>query len=187
MEMPNRACRPGVIYDVAITALRSHRDDRGSLSEFHRDTWHGAVRPVQWDYIATEAGVLRGVHVHRKRTDLFVVVEGHATIGLHDLRRASASFGVGMTIRVDGHQPAVITVPPGVAHGILAHDALRHLYGLTAYFDEDDQAGCRWDDPRLCIDWLIANPRLLERDAALPSLSALLAAFEAAGGVALPP
>jgi dTDP-4-dehydrorhamnose 3,5-epimerase len=175
--------KPAAIAGVRMRSLAPARDLRGSLCEIHRDSWGLAAPPVQWDFVNTRSRVLRGVHVHRLRTDYIVVVSGRATIGLADLRRNGPSFRRGMTLKADGEAPQVLIIPPGVAHGIYAHDPVTYLYGLSAYYDGVDQAGCRFDDPALEIDWPSLDPTLLPRDADLPDFETLLCEFEAAGGV----
>src|SRR5512143_955671 len=175
--------KPAAIAGVRLRPLTPAPDLRGSLCEIHRDSWELAARPVQWDFINTRRHVLRGVHVHRLRHDYIIVVGGRATIGLADLRRTGPSFRRGMTLRADGETPQVLIIPPGVAHGIYSHDSVTYLYGLSAYYDGVDQAGCRFDDPDLEIDWPSRAPILLPRDADLPSFTTLLRQFEAAGGV----
>ena len=175
--------KPAAIAGVRMRALATARDLRGSLCEIHRDSWDLATRPGQWDFIHTRAKVLRGVHGHRLRTDYIVVVGGRATIGLADLRRTGPCFRRGMTLESDGETPQVLIIPPGVAHGIYAHEAVTYLYGLSSYYDGIDQAGCRFDDPALDIDWPSPDPILLPRDAVLPDFETLLRQFEAAGGV----
>jgi dTDP-4-dehydrorhamnose 3,5-epimerase len=176
--------KPGPIAGVLLRPLTPACDLRGSLCEIHRDSWNLAPRPLQWDFINTRAKVLRGVHVHRRRYDHIVVVGGVATVGLVDLRRSTPSFRRGMTLRADGESPRILIIPPGVAHGIYAHGPVTYLYGLSAYYDGVDQAGCRFDDPALGIDWPSRDPILLPRDAALPDFETLLRQFETAGGVA---
>jgi len=176
--------KPSHIAGVFLRPLTLACDLRGSLCEIHRDSWGLAPDPLQWDFINTRAKVLRGVHVHRRRYDYIVVVGGQATIGLADLRRSKSSFRRGMTLKASGEAPQVLIVPPGVAHGIYAHGPVTYLYGLSAYYDGQDQAGCRFDDPALAIDWPSRDPILLPRDAALPDFETLLQQFEAAGGVA---
>lgn len=180
---PELQVKSAAIAGVRLRPLAPAPDLRGSLCEIHRDSWELAARPVQWDFINTRRHVLRGVHVHRLRTDHIVVVGGRATIGLADLRRNSPSFRRGMTLEADGEAPQILIVPPGVAHGIYAHDPVIYLYGLSAYYDGVDQAGCRFDDPALEIDWPSPDPILLPRDADLPDFGTLLRQFEAAGGV----
>jgi dTDP-4-dehydrorhamnose 3,5-epimerase len=176
--------RVAEIDGVLVHPLTPNVDLRGSLCEVHRDAWGIAPRPLQWDFITTRAGILRGVHVHRHRWDYLIMVQGAATLGLADLRRKSPSFRRCATIEADGERPVVVLVPPGVAHGIHARTELLYLYGLTSYYDGTDQMGCRFDDPALDIAWPTRNPVLLSRDAELPSFETLIRHFEDAGGVA---
>jgi dTDP-4-dehydrorhamnose 3,5-epimerase len=180
------------IDGVSIRAFEAIDDFRGGLAEIHRDDWKLAPRPVQWDLLHSKADVLRGVHVHRLRWDYIIVLEGQGTIGLKDIRRDRRSFGRNMVIEVTGDHPTVVTIPPGVAHGILANTSMRHLYGLTVAWDgHDEDLGCRYDDPALGIAWQSATPLLLPRDLELPDFATLLRQFEAAlvsgAGPAIPP
>lgn len=183
LALPGVRCGPRLIDGVEIRPLSPLSDMRGSLCEVHRDIWHAAPRPIQWDYIRTRRRVLRGVHVHRLRWDYFVVVEGRAAIGLCDIRRDGPSFLASMMIETNGDEPCCIIVPPGVAHGLYAVSATRYLYGLTAGYDGLDQSGCRFDDPALGLAWPDPAPKVVKRDADQPPLAGLIAAFEAAGGV----
>jgi dTDP-4-dehydrorhamnose 3,5-epimerase len=48
-------------------------------------------------------------------------------------------------------------------------------YGVTSYWDpEEDELGCRWDDPDLGLDWQLTAPVLSERDASAQPLAQLL-------------
>ncbi len=179
-----RPTAKGGIARVTVTALAPNADLRGSLCEIHRDAWKLAPRPVQWDFVASSPKVLRGVHVHRLRHDYLIILEGTATIGLTDMRRRAGSFRQAMSIATSGARPEVVMVPPGVAHGIYAHDRMLYLYGLTRYYDGDDQLGCRFDDPALGVAWPDRDPVRLSREAKLPGFEELLRQFESAGGVA---
>jgi dTDP-4-dehydrorhamnose 3,5-epimerase len=171
----------GGIAGVSVCAFETIEDVRGGLSEIHRDDWQLAPRPVQWDLLTTKANVLRGVHVHCRRWDYIIVIDGHGTIGLKDARRGQSSFGRNMVIEVAGDRPTVVTIPPGVAHGLYANTALRHLYGLTVGWDgNDEDLGCRFDDPALAIDWPSRAPFLLPRDLDLPDFATLVKQYEAA-------
>lgn len=179
---PRHRCHDigSVIDGVRVRRLQPNVDVRGSLSEVHRDSWELAPRPVQWDFIVSRAGTMRGVHVHRLRWDFVVVLEGHATIGLKDLRRGGSSFGNVMAIDIPDEQPTVVTIPPGVAHGVFASTALRYLYGLTVPWDgTDEDLGCRYDDPALAIPWPAAPVHILPRDLALPDFATLVGQYEA--------
>lgn len=172
------------IVDVAVHALNPIVDIRGSLCEIHSDEWRLGPRPRQWDFVISNSNVLRGVHVHCLRWDYMIVLDGHGTIGLKDLRREQKSFGQSMLIEVAGERPTVVAIPPGVAHGIYAQDPLRYLYGLTVTWDgTDEDLGCRYDDPALAIKWPSTAPLLLSRDLDLPDLATLLRQYESVARV----
>jgi dTDP-4-dehydrorhamnose 3,5-epimerase len=169
------------IDGVTVRTFAPNADIRGDLFEIHRDDWQLAPRPVQWDFVVRAANVLQGVHVHCRRWDYVIVLEGQATIGLRDIRRDQPSFGGVMAVEVSGQEPTVVTIPPGVAHGILARTPLRYLYGLSvAWTGEDDDLGCRYDDPALAIAWPVKSPVVLPRDLALPDFATLLRRYAAA-------
>ena len=168
------------IDGVTVRAFEPIEDVRGSLCEIHRDEWDLAPKPVQWDYVTTKANVLRGMHTHYLRWDYIVMLDGHATIGLKDLRRDRASFGGNMVIDMPDDRRTVVTIPSGVAHGIFAHTALRYLYGLTVAWDGvDEDLGCRYDDPALGIAWPSASPIVLRRDLDLPDFATMVRQYEA--------
>lgn len=178
------AAAEAAIVGVSVHPIEAIDDIRGSLREIHRDDWNLAPRPVQWDLVISRPQVLRGVHVHRLRWDYIIVVAGHATIGLKDLRRRRGSFDRKMLIDVDGERPTVVTIPPGVAHGIFANNELKYLYGLTVAWDgSDEDLGCRYDDPDLGIKWPSPSPIVLPRDLALPEFATLLRDYEATAHV----
>jgi dTDP-4-dehydrorhamnose 3,5-epimerase len=171
------------IADVTVRRCDPIEDLRGSLCEVHHDDWTLAPRPLQWDVVRSKASVLRGVHVHRLRWDYIVVVDGHATIGLSDVRRDSESFGRGMVVDCPPGQPVVVTIPPGVAHGIYAGSPLVYMYGLTVPYngaDADADLGCRFDDPALGVTWPSASPVLVARDLELPDLATLVLRYNRA-------
>lgn len=172
------------IVDVTVHALNPIVDIRGSLCEIHCDEWRFGPRPVQWDFVISDSNVLRGVHVHCLRWDYVIVLDGCCTIGLKDLRRVQKSFGRSMSIDVTGKRPTVVTIPPGVAHGIYAQGPLRYLYGLTVRWDgTDEDLGCRYDEPALAIEWPSISPSLLPRDLDLPDFATLLRQYESVAKV----
>jgi dTDP-4-dehydrorhamnose 3,5-epimerase len=180
------------IVGVVVRTLQPVRDFRGSLFEIHRDDWHLAPRPVQWDFVTSQANVLRGVHVHRLRGDYVIILDGCGALGLADLRRDQGSFGRRMLIDISGERPTVVTIPPGVAHGIYAQSALSYLYGLTVAWDgSDEDLGCRYDDPMLGLRWPAATPHLLPRDLDLPDFTTMSQQYElalrAGAAIASPP
>lgn len=160
------------IQSVVIRPLRSHPDDRGELTEVYRDEWDLGERPVQWNVVTSQPGVLRGVHCHWRHTDALTVVSGELILGLIDLRPGSPTESQAELLRIPALS-AVVAIPVGVAHGFYFEQPTCMAYGVSTYWSTDDELGCRWDDPDLGIDWPCTAPSLSERDRSAGSLANL--------------
>jgi len=63
----------------------------------------------------------------------------------------------------------MLYLPPGFAHGFLTlSDKAHFLYKCTDEYDKASEAGIRWDDPDIGIEWPMRDVVVSERDAALP-------------------
>jgi dTDP-4-dehydrorhamnose 3,5-epimerase len=158
------------IEDVTLCSLQTHSDDRGSLTETYRASWIGAPVFVQWNFVRSRAGVLRGFHGHLIHADYVILLQGSASIGLKDLRPDSLTENQVALVNFDGNELKGLTIPPGVAHGFYFHADSLLVYGVTAYWSAEDELGCRWDDPELGIDWPTSSAAISDRDALLPTL-----------------
>jgi dTDP-4-dehydrorhamnose 3,5-epimerase len=164
--MSTRSAIPG----VEIREPAAHGDARGRFVEVFRS----AAMPhpfAQSNHSRSAAGVLRGLHYHRRQDDLWYVVSGRAQVGLADLR-GGGGHPVVETHVLDGERPATIYIPRGVAHGYLALTQLDLLYWVTAEYDPADEHGVAWDDSTLALPWQLAGPPVVsERDARNPALA----------------
>lgn len=159
------------ILGVNILDFASHRDERGVFTELYRQSSDAIPALVQWNFVRSEPRVLRGVHGHFRHSDYLIVLEGRATFGLKDLRRESLSYGVSSMVELRSGNLQALIIPPGVAHGFYFHEPTLHIYGVTSYWDQEDELGCRWDDPELEMDWPDGSPTISPRDATLPGFS----------------
>jgi dTDP-4-dehydrorhamnose 3,5-epimerase len=161
------------IAGVVLVRLSSHDDDRGSLTETWRREWvPGSSEMVQANLSRSEAGVLRGLHVHGEQADYWCVVSGRAFVGLFDLRAGSPTEGAKAEVRVDAAvERAGLYIPPGVAHGFLAVTDVLLQYLVDRVFTGEDEFGLAWDDPEVAIGWPMTEPRLSARDRSNPSLA----------------
>jgi dTDP-4-dehydrorhamnose 3,5-epimerase len=167
----------GGLHGVQIRELISHTDVRGSLAEVYRREWFPeAESVVQVNLSRSRAGVLRGMHFHRRQTDYWCFVEGSAFVGLFDLRAGSPSERQAQTFGLDTASVLRgLVIPPGVAHGFYAETDVTLLYLVDRAFDGRDEHGFAWNDPDLPIEWPDARPTVSERDAiAVPLVEALL-------------
>ncbi|MEA2720215.1 MAG: dTDP-4-dehydrorhamnose 3,5-epimerase [Candidatus Eremiobacteraeota bacterium] len=159
---------------IELVTLHTHTDARGSLTELFREDWVDD-RPVQWNLVRSRPNTLRGVHVHVRHADYVVPIAGTLVVGLCDLREESASFKTSRIVELSSERPALLKIPPGIAHGFCFLDEMTFSYGVTSYWDPvEDELGCRWDDPGLDLQWPVTSPLLSARDAAAQPLAVLL-------------
>ena len=155
---------PGVVH----TAVRRRPDERGFFSEIIR-TAAVPVPLVQANHSHSKAGVVRGLHYHRRQGDLWYVASGHIRVALADLRHERDAPATAL-VEMSADDPATLFIPPGVAHGFAAVTDCDLIYWVTHEFDDTDEFGIAWDDQTLAIGWGLDDPTLSERDRSNPPL-----------------
>jgi dTDP-4-dehydrorhamnose 3,5-epimerase len=166
-----------LIDGVVLTDLLTRGDDRGGFTELFRTGWFPSVpKAVQANLSASKAGVLRGMHYHRRQTDYWCPLLGKAFVALFDLRAASPTQRAHATFTFDASEGLHgLLIPAGVAHGFFAVTDMQLLYLVDAEYTGDDESGFAWDDPDLGISWPITTPVVSERDRAGRPLADALA------------
>ena len=173
---PAPSALPGVVYG----AIARHGDERGSFRELWRAGQFPAALFVQANLSTSAAGVLRGLHLHRRQDDLWVVAEGRATVALVDVRPRLAGTGPAVVETRELAADGWVYIPTGVAHGFLAVEPLQLIYLVTNEYDCTDELGVAWDDPAVAVAWPVleatpdGRPILAARDKANPSLEDLV-------------
>jgi dTDP-4-dehydrorhamnose 3,5-epimerase len=153
-------------------------DERGFFYEsFNRDKLVGIGLPshfVQGNVSRSARGVLRGLHYQwpKPQGKLVSVLEGEVWDVAVDVRRGSPTFGQWTAVVLSAGNKRHFWIPEGHAHGFvtLSETAL-FSYVCTDTYDREADAGVRWDDPALAIDWPVAAPLLSDKDARLPLLA----------------
>jgi dTDP-4-dehydrorhamnose 3,5-epimerase len=155
------------IVGVSVHPLVAHPDSRGSFTEVFRQEWlpTGAPEMVQANLSLSRAGVLRGLHFHRRQADYWCFFSGKAFVGLYDLRSGSPTEGKKAGLRFDENEGlGGLYIPKGVAHGFYAETDVELQYLVDQYFTGADEFGVAWDDPDLGIEWPGRTPILSDRD-----------------------
>jgi dTDP-4-dehydrorhamnose 3,5-epimerase len=183
---------PSPIPDVAWGSVARHGDIRGSFRELWRASAFGALDPrvagraapafTQANLSTSAAGVLRGLHLHRRQLDHWIVTGGRAVVALVDVRPlVDGTAGRPLVEVRDAPVDSTVTIPAGVAHGFLALEPLELVYLVTNEFDGTDELGFAWDDPLAAVPWPTVavtpdgRPILSDRDRSNPSLAELVA------------
>ena len=152
-------------------------DDRGVFFEAwnaERFGLHGLpTRFVQSNVSTSVRGVLRGLHYQwpRPQGKLVSVLEGEVFDVAVDIRRGSPTFGKWEGFLLSGGNRRQSWIPEGFAHGFaVLSDAAVFSYLCTEVYVKEADAGIRWDDPAIGIDWPIDRPRLSDKDLEAPLL-----------------
>ncbi len=170
--LPSHITESDVIPGVKLAQLRVFGDDRGQFMEIFRKDWfpERTWEIVQSNRSDSNAGVLRGLHFHRRQVDYWHVPRGHIRAALADLRRDSPAYGAVQIVKLSDDQPSGLFIPVGVAHGFYAVTDATLTYIVDNYYDGGDEMGVAWDDPTLHIAWGAGSPLLSQRDLANPRL-----------------
>ncbi len=155
--------------------LRSYDRALFEAAGLHRD-W---VQDNQ-SYTAVK-NTVRGLHFQRPphaETKLIRVLRGDILDVFVDCRSASPTFGQAGTCHLTAREPAWLFLPPGIAHGFcsLSDDVLL-AYKVDQPFNAEADAGVRWNDPALAIEWPTTDPILSEKDRNLPFFAEIKGLF----------
>lgn len=165
---------PGcVIIEQAV-----YEDARGFFFESWNSERFGAhglpEKFVQSNVSSSSRGVLRGLHYQwpRPQGKLISVIEGEVYDVAVDLRRGSPYFGKWTSTILDSRSKRQLWIPEGFAHGfaVLSERAV-FSYLCTDVYVKDADAGVRWDDPAIGIEWPVQAPLLSDKDAMAPLLA----------------
>ena len=120
-------------------------------------------------------GTLRGLHYQTgaDAEDKYIrCVAGAVWDVIVDLRPASVTYGQHVGVELSAKNMVGIYVPKGFAHGFVTlADETVLLYEHTQYYAPGAEAGIRFDDPSLAINWPLVPGTLSAKDMALPYLN----------------
>jgi len=154
-----------------------HGDARGCFYEsFHAGKFrqHGLdLRFVQSNVSRSARGVLRGLHYQfpNPQGKLVNVLEGEVYDVAVDIRAGSPTFGRWAAAILSADNKRHFWIPEGFAHGfaVLSENAT-FCYQCTALYDHAADAGVRWNDGDIAVDWPLSAPLLSDKDANAPFL-----------------
>jgi dTDP-4-dehydrorhamnose 3,5-epimerase len=193
MTDPALARPPSTLEGVRYGAIARFGDARGSFREIWREDAFGRIDPVaagappgqaarfvQANLSTSAPGVLRGLHLHQRQLDHWVVASGRAFVALVDVRPMLTGAD---RPRVETRALVAddwVDIPIGVAHGFLALEPLDLIYLVTNAYDGSDELGFAWNDGLAAVAWPSVRetpdgrPILSDRDRSNPSLGELV-------------
>jgi dTDP-4-dehydrorhamnose 3,5-epimerase len=129
---------------------------------------------VQGNVSSSSQGVLRGLHYQwpNPQGKYVSVIEGEVWDVAVDIRRGSPTFGKWAAVVLNAGNKRHFWIPEGFAHGfVVLSERAVFTYLCTATYDAKADAGIRWDDPALAIDWPVSEPQLSDKDSRAPLLA----------------
>ena len=162
---------------------RIFRDQRGYFFESFRQEHFASLDLhhvfVQDNQSRSTYGVIRGLHFQKDpfaQTKLIRVLEGSIFDVVVDLRMDSSTYGDWYGVEISDKNLHQLLIPKGFAHGfsVLSEHATI-FYKCDDYYNAESEAGIRFDDPDLKIDWkLDLNSAVIsDKDKNLPYLKDL--------------
>lgn len=171
-------CLDTKLDGVMLLEPEVHGDERGFLVEtFKAPDWAEAgvdVEFVQDNHSRSRGGILRGLHFQTSpgQAKLVRCARGRIFDVAVDLRRGSPTYGQWEGHVLDDERHRQLFVPVGFAHGFcVLSDVADVHYRLSSLYDPETEAGIRWDDPDIGVEWPVKDPQTSERDRNAPRLA----------------
>ncbi len=151
------------IEGVYIIEPRVFNDARGYFMEaWKQEEFNehiGRVDFIQDNESKSSFGVLRGLHYQKgeaSQAKLVRVIKGKVLDVAVDIRRSSPTFGKHVMVELSEDNKRQFFIPHGFAHGflVLSQEAV-FTYKVDRPYAPQTEAGIRWDDPDLAIEWPI--------------------------------
>lgn len=160
------------IEGVYVIEPRVFNDSRGYFFEAWKkaefEAHVGVVDFIQDNESKSSYGVLRGLHYQRgafSQAKLVRVIKGCVLDVAVDIRRSSPTFGRHVAVELSEDNKRQFFIPRGFAHGFLVlSDEAVFTYKVDNVYAPQAEAGIRWNDPDLAIQWPIDPKAVLTSD-----------------------
>ena len=167
-----------------IIEPKVHGDSRGIFFEIYQKTAFeqaGVTSSfVQENQSLSKKGVLRGIHFQKApkgQAKLVRVTRGTIWDVAVDLNPESPTFRQWIGVELSEHNRRMALLAPEMGHGFyVVSDHATVVYMCSEVYSPEHDAGVRWNDPDLGIDWHLdpkGDPILSGKDRDLPYLSEL--------------
>ncbi len=163
---------------LALIEPQVFGDERGFFVEtYSQDAWRELgvdVDFVQHNHSRSSAGTLRGLHFQTSpgQAKLLRCPRGRIFDVAVDLRRDSPTYGKWEGYVLDDEKHHQLFVPVGFAHGFCVLSEVADVtYLVSSVYNPETEAGIRWNDPEVGVEWPVADPLLSQRDIEAPALS----------------
>ena len=160
------------IKGVFIIEPKVFKDARGYFMEAWKqaefDEHVGKTVFIQDNESKSSYGVLRGLHYQKgdaSQAKLVRVIKGKVLDVAVDIRKSSPTFGKHVMVELSEDNKRQFFIPRGFAHGFLVlSDEAIFTYKVDNPYAPQCDAGIRWNDPDLGIEWPIDPDKVKTSD-----------------------
>ena len=151
------------IEGVYVIEPRVFNDSRGYFFEaWKKEEFEQNIGPVSFiqdNESKSSYGVLRGLHYQKgslSQAKLVRVIKGRVLDVAVDIRKSSPTFGKYVAVELSEDNKRQFFIPRGFAHGFLVlSDEAIFTYKVDNVYAPQAEAGIRWNDPDVGIQWPI--------------------------------
>lgn len=170
------------ISGLLIFEPKVFEDERGYFFEsFNNKVFKEALGEeiyfVQDNQSKSEYGVLRGLHYQLNpmaQAKLVRVLSGDVLDIAVDLRKGSPTYLKSFSLVLSAEKKNQLFIPRGFAHGfVVLSSTAEFFYKCDNYYSPTHEAGIRYNDPELNIDWQVPHNKITvsKKDAEAPFVS----------------
>ena len=176
------------IEGLLLLRPQKFADARGYFTETYnargfRDAGVFSVFVQDNEAFSSRAGTIRGLHFQvppAPQAKLIRVLSGSIFDVAVDLRRDRPTYGRWRGVTLSKEENAQFFVPRGFAHGYCTLEPnTKVAYKVDEFYAPACDAGLRWDDPDIGVEWPIspAGAIISDKDANLPSFKSFVSPF----------
>ena len=165
------------LKDVYIVEPRVFGDHRGWFMEsYSKATFLKAG--IDCDFVqdnqsfSAQKGTLRGLHYQlnpKCQAKIVRCTKGAILDVAVDIRKGSPMYKKWVAVELSAENKKQLFIPRGFAHGFVTlTDDVEVQYKADNYYAPEADAGIRWNDPEIAVDWGIKDPILSDKDANSP-------------------
>jgi dTDP-4-dehydrorhamnose 3,5-epimerase len=170
---------PTGISGSYIIDLEPFSDSRGWFARTYcKEEFQKIGHHQEWFQInhsfTNKAGTIRGMHFQispYSEIKLLRCISGAIFDVIIDIRKDSPQFLQWYGIELSAQNRKMLYIPAGFAHGFQTiTDSCELIYHHSEMYNKDAEAGIRYNDPAINIQWPVALTEISERDATHPLL-----------------
>jgi dTDP-4-dehydrorhamnose 3,5-epimerase len=157
-----------------IVDVNPFSDERGWFARFYcKNEFREIGHEKEWvqlnHSVSYHKGTTRGMHFQKppfSEIKMVKCIAGKVFDVIIDLRKDSASFLDWFGTELSAENKRMLYIPEGFAHGFQClTDHCELIYLHSEFYSPEAEAGVRFDDPKIKIEWPLPVTNLSSRDA----------------------